>query len=230
MPEPANPYAAPKYQEEYPQVPVPAGGNLASLGQRFMGRLVDNLGSIGVSFVALFTIGDGMELFRSGDTAGELTAILTFFAYALPFNALQWWLIVTSGQSIGKKLANTRVVRDDGSPVGFASGVVLREWTITALSAIPVVGRLIGIVDSVLIFAGTERKTLHDRIAGTKVVDASMTFQTDAELGLDAELGRYADQGEAPRKRRKKKKKMPAEPAAFEPAPTGDDSTKPSDL
>lgn len=215
--DPVNPYAAPRYQEEYPQVPTPAGGNLASLGQRFMGRLVDNLGSLAVSFVGLFTIGDGMDLFLTGDVGGELAAVFTFLAYALPFNALQWWLVVTSGQSIGKKLANTRVVRDDGSPVGFASGVILREWVITALSAIPIVGRFVGLADAILIFTGNERKTLHDRIAGTKVVDASVLFQTDAELAT------YAEQGEAPRRRRRKRKKKAGEPAAIEP---GDDQNE----
>jgi uncharacterized RDD family membrane protein YckC len=214
MSDPLNPYAAPQYQEEYPQVPIPAGGNLASLGQRFMGRLVDNLGSVGISFLALFTIGDGMALFSDQSPSGQVTAIVMFFAYALPFNALQWWLIVSSGQSLGKKLANTRIVRDDGSPVGFTSGVVLREWVITAIASIPFVGRFVGLIDAILIFVGEERKTLHDRIAGTKVVDASVQFKTDAEL--ESELSHQPYGEERPRKRRRKKKKA-TEPAPLEP-------------
>lgn len=225
MPE-ANPYAAPQYPEEHPQVPLPGGGNLASLGQRFIGRLVDNLGAVAVSFVGLFTIGNGLEQLEATDTVGELTAVLVFFAYAIPFNALQWWLIVSSGQSIGKKLANTRVVREDGSPVGFTSGVVLREWVMAALSAIPVAGRFIGLVDAIAIFVNNERKTLHDRIAGTKVVDASVTYSTDAELGRFVDLGE-----EPPKPRKRRKKKKPADPAAFEPAPSArePEDAKPDD-
>jgi uncharacterized RDD family membrane protein YckC len=224
MPEPQNPYAAPQYQDD-DRAPLRLTGNLASLGQRFMGRLVDNLGSAAVSLVALFTIGDGVRLFQMKDTADQLTATLVFFAYALPFNALQWWLVVTSGQSIGKKLANTRIVRDDNSPVGFASGVVLREWVMVALGSIPVVGTLVALVDGILIFVGHEKKTLHDRIAGTKVIDASVLFQTDAELEALTNGG-----AEAAPKRRKRRRKKAAERADSEPTPSdADRGPAPSD-
>src|SRR5690349_13971998 len=99
MPE-VNPYAAPQAPAEAPQAPFPSQVYLASLSQRFAGRVVDGLGSLTVSTVALFTIGDGVDLFRKESAAGQLMAILVFFAYALPFNALQWWLIASSGQSI----------------------------------------------------------------------------------------------------------------------------------
>lgn len=181
MPEPVNPYAAPQAPPEVPQAPPPTGIHLASLSQRFAGRVVDTLGSLGVSLVALFTIGDGLDLFRAPTAVGQLKAILIFFAYALPFNALQWMLIVSSGQSVGKKLAQTKIVRDDGAPVGFASGVVLREWVIAALMSIPYVGRMVRFIDAVAIFSGDERKTLHDRIAGTKVIDISPTAGSAGE-------------------------------------------------
>lgn len=203
MPDPLNPYAAPQHQEPY-QAPVRLTGNLASLGQRFMGRFVDNLVSAVVSVAALFIVGDGIQAFNTEDAAEQLSTSLLFYAYALPFNALQWWLIVSSGQSIGKKLANTRIVRDDGTPVGFASGVVLREWVTVAVGSIPVVGIVVSIVDAILIFIGHDRKTLHDRIAGTKVIDASVLFQTDTELA-------HAAGDRAPRKRRKRRRKRDAE-------------------
>ncbi len=221
MHEPVNPYAAPQYQDAY-ESPVRLTGNLASLGQRFMGRLIDNLGSAAVSLVALFTIGDGTRLFQMRDTADQLTVTLVFFAYALPFNALQWWLVVSSGQSIGKKLANTRIVRDDNSPVGFASGVVLREWVMVALASIPVVGALVSLADAILIFVGHERKTLHDRIAGTKVIDASVLFQTDTELEMVAAGGEPV--ARTPRKRRRRRK--PTEP---QPSDVGAESDAPNE-
>ena len=56
------------------------------------------------------------------------------------------YLITTSGQSIGKKLVKTRIIREDGSPVDFVSGVVLRAWIIGFVSMIPFVGGIVALV------------------------------------------------------------------------------------
>ncbi len=40
----------------------------------------------------------------------------------------------------------SKIVRLDGSPVGFVHGVMLRGWVVGALSNIPVLGALVGLV------------------------------------------------------------------------------------
>src|SRR5262249_52126407 len=106
----------------------------------------------------------------------------------LPLHILQWALIATRGQTLGKMMIKTRIVRMDGSSVGFVHGVVLRIWVITIPSWILVglmltgmdprtllpasvaIG-LIGLLDALFIF-GESRRCLHDLIAGTRVIQA----------------------------------------------------------
>jgi uncharacterized RDD family membrane protein YckC len=87
----------------------------------------------------------------------------------LPLSIYQWMLIARTGQSIGKKWLRIRIVKLDNSPVGFGDGVMLREWITRGISFIPCVGAIISLVGYLMIF-GSERRCLHDRIAGTKVI------------------------------------------------------------
>ena len=65
-----------------------------------------------------------------------------------------------------------RIVRaDDGGNPGFLGAVVLRNMVRHVLIAVPVLGGLFALADILAIF-GEERRCLHDRIAGTKVVES----------------------------------------------------------
>jgi len=55
--------------------------------------------------------------------------------------------------------------------------VVLREWVVSLMGLVPVVGRFISLVDAAMIF-GAKRRCLHDIIAKTKVI-AIMPNQLD---------------------------------------------------
>ena len=96
----------------------------------------------------------------------------------LAFLAYQWYLVATTGQSLAKRWMGIKIVRLDGSPVGFVHGVLLRSWVISmatnAISTTPglrTLGRLVHLVDALMIF-GEERRCLHDHIAGTRVIVA----------------------------------------------------------
>ena len=95
----------------------------------------------------------------------------------------QWYLIATTGQSLAKRWLHMRIVRMDGSPVDFVSGVLLRVWVpFILLFGIQVgfvfaggpaeLARALGVIDASTIFT-REQRCLHDYIAGTKVVTVS---------------------------------------------------------
>jgi uncharacterized RDD family membrane protein YckC len=97
-----------------------------------------------------------------------VASLYTYFAYG----AIQIWLNARYGQSIGKKICNTRVVKQDGTDAGFLVGVVVRTWLVpTVLCALPP----LGIVSLAWIF-GRENRCLHDVLAKTDVID--LTAQT----------------------------------------------------
>src|SRR5262245_24482101 len=83
--------------------------------------------------------------------------------------AYQWYLIATTGQSLAKRWLGIRIVRQDGSPVNFGSGVAMRSIVPTVMSWVPYLGFAFYLVDVLMIFRD-DRRCVHDHIAGTKVI------------------------------------------------------------
>ena len=76
-----------------------------------------------------------------------------------------------TGQTWAKKLLQMKIVGPDGEKPDFGKLLALRYLTTQAINLVPVVGPLYVLVDVLFIF-GDERRCLHDRIAGTRVVVA----------------------------------------------------------
>jgi uncharacterized RDD family membrane protein YckC len=161
-----NPYAAPAETPafDFRTAAVPREHRLATINQRFAAHFVDVL----VFLLPPFLV--AMWLFPSTREAAERSIALVALALLVPA-LLQWFLIANYGQTIGKRLFKTRIVRVDGSPVGFFHGVVLRSWVGCLPALVPIAGYAYVIVDSMYVFR-RDRRTLRDRIARTLVVRA----------------------------------------------------------
>lgn len=182
-----NPFEAPKAAPER-HAPRPdeelGSAHLAERGTRLAGAIIDGAlylaaaipGAIIVLVGAVTAPGsfadagiDGPGLLGSlGATIGMGVVFLGFLGLAI----YQWVLIATTGQSLAKRWLRMKIVKVDGSPVDFVSGVILRSWVVQALSAVPLVGGLVGLIDPLMIF-GAEQRCLHDYIAGTIVIDVT---------------------------------------------------------
>jgi len=176
-----NPYAPPSSGlDAEPPATAVATAELATRWQRLGGSLFDGLlalvaiapGYIGISFRDLLAAkqqsSNPFLLFTSAGMWGYIAAGLL-----IALTIVQWTLLARRGQTVGKMIAGTRVVRLDGSPAGFAHAVALRSWPVEILSRIPLV-QFLGLVDVLFIF-GESRRCVHDLIAGTKVVRAAET-------------------------------------------------------
>lgn len=141
---------------------------LASRGARFLGAFLDNLVLVAL-LIPTFFLFDPPRIVGGGNPLLQIytTMAVPFLIYV----GIQWTLIATSGQSIGKKILGTKIVRLDGSPCGFVHGVILRSWIIGALGMIPYIGSIVGLVNALMIF-GEEKRCGHDMIAGTRVIVA----------------------------------------------------------
>jgi uncharacterized RDD family membrane protein YckC/DNA-directed RNA polymerase subunit RPC12/RpoP len=179
-----NPYQSPTATTPYGSPSYGAMANsdhrLASLGARFGGALLDGIFSFGAMMVGA---GIWMFLIRTPQVArnpdeetafmiAELAGMLMWqYGAALIVAIINWVLITQSGQSLGKKIVGTRIVRMDGSPAGFGYGVAMRSWLPGIIMLIPYLNALFWLVDVLFIF-GQERRCIHDQIAGTQVVIA----------------------------------------------------------
>jgi len=139
-----------------PAQPLGEMFDLASFGQRFVGRLIDGL----IPAVILVPI----WLARRDVGPGFLLAwYLALFGLSILNDVA---LTTVKGGTVGKLIVGTRVVRlEDRQPL--SAGTAFRRWlSMLILAFIPV----IGILDPVWIFTGQLRQTLHDKFADTIVV------------------------------------------------------------
>ncbi|WP_077037106.1 RDD family protein [Pelomonas sp. KK5] len=136
---------------------------LATRGQRFLGALIDGVIGGGIGWLLALLPGFGFM---------TETGTLRFKAIGVGivvFLLVQGWLLVTQGQTVGKKLLGMRIVRSDGSAADAGRILGLRYGIGIVLQLNPVLGGLYGLVDGLLIFRSS-RQCLHDTIADTKVI------------------------------------------------------------
>ena len=185
-----NPYTPPVNQVEDPpiQSAVSSSHNYASLGARFLGKLIDVLIMIPLGLVIgvgyalvsppkVIAVEKTSDLFSMGATGygyGEtlLLAVLGIAAYI----GIQWTFWASTGQSIGKKVMKTQVVNLDGSQAS-AKTIALKRYAIMSLIGnVPVAGGLVSLIGVLLIFRW-DRNCLHDDIAKTRVVKFAAASQ-----------------------------------------------------
>jgi len=171
-----NPFAPPAETADFEAERYGIGlgaWHYASYGQRFAGAAIDNLLYLASAVPSLFFVwGRFAAIEQSENVGSELLGIYVPLAVGpLLLAAYQWNMTAKVGQTLGKRWLKTRIVRDGtGAAPGFLHGVVLRVWLLGLAGMLPGIGRIVGLADSVAIFTGNRRQTLHDRIAGTIVI------------------------------------------------------------
>lgn len=162
-----NPYQPPLAE---PNPPLGHGTELlASRGARFGAALLDALVVGGVNGILLWQLGLFDELMRKPDDLGlvagtSVLGMVIWLAIQIAF--------LRVGQTLGKRIVGIRMVDyETGGPVPLGRLIVMRYLPVQIIAAIPVVGRILPLVDVLFIF-GAEQRCIHDQIAGTKVVQA----------------------------------------------------------
>ncbi len=159
---------------EPPSVVPAAGLALASRWLRLGAAILDSI--IGGLF-----IGPGMLMLVSAgvfstpntpNAALLLAGFITTCAGLVLLLAIQIYLLVTRGQTIGKKFLGIKIVSfEDESNPGFVKVFLLRMVVNGLIGAVPVIGIFYSLADILFIFRD-DKRCLHDLIAGTKVVQA----------------------------------------------------------
>lgn len=168
-----NPYSARETQPQGSESsqPEPVGGdNMAGLGARFFAHMVDMLLYL-AGPVASVAAGLSMSGKNKAEEANviAMTIVLGGIALALVVIVINVVLLTVSGQSIGKRLLGIRIVRMDGSRASFGRIFFLRFFLVYVIMG-SVAWGLVQLVDALLIFRDS-RRTLHDEIADTHVVE-----------------------------------------------------------
>jgi len=170
-----NRYQPPK--AEVADVIATDESQLATRWARLGGSMLDGILMSLVIVPTMFATGY-MQSAMSGTQPTFLTqlpyALLGLIAY-LVFNG---YSLQKSGQTIGKRIAGTRIVSVDESRVlPLWKILTLRQLPIMVVSQIPLVGPLVSLVDTFFVFR-SDKRCVHDFIAGTKVVTATSPWKT----------------------------------------------------
>jgi uncharacterized RDD family membrane protein YckC len=140
----------------------PIASELASPGERILAGLID-LGIVSLMLLTLLYLtsqvgGHSVRLLPNQALAAlGVISVLMILGYYLFF----WGL---SGQTLGKLLTGSRVVRDNGRPLGLKKAIARIVGFL--LSALPLGAGFIGL------WSDPQRRGWHDRLASSKVVRA----------------------------------------------------------
>lgn len=162
----SNPYASPNASV----MDIPSEGlELASFGLRFLGALIDGLIFMLLIIPMLFATGYMSDV-MAGIQPDFLDNIKIGLLGFVIFLVIQGYFLNASGQTIGKKILGTKIVTMNNEKPEFLKLILMRYATVHAISQIPVLGGIFGMVNAIFIFFGDQRQCLHDKFAGTKVV------------------------------------------------------------
>ena len=155
---------------------TPSGPELAGRGRRLGAYIIDTI-IAGIVLVAVAYFNPGplgitmLDIMRDPMTQQMSTAGSIWFL--IIFMAINSYLLVTKGQTLGKRMLGIRIV--DAASNGAATAVKLlglRYVLVLLVMAIPMIGQLLGLADALFIFR-SDRRCVHDLLAGTKVVSNS---------------------------------------------------------
>lgn len=178
-----NPYQSPEARIQDRRLHAADHPPLASLRARLGGAAVDGVLGILTSIplliaVVRWVIADSSEARLTALSQGEIMDaliadypghVLLWVALILVLATVNLVFVIQSSQSIGKRVVGTQIATLDGQRAGALRIVGLRVIVSQILYNIPFVGWLISLVGILMIF-GSQRRCLHDHIAGTIVV------------------------------------------------------------
>ncbi|WP_438012721.1 RDD family protein [Psychrobacter raelei] len=118
------------------------------------------------------TNGDMEKMTQLAQSVPEHLSSMTSIMFLALF-AIQLILLLRRGQTIGKLVNGIRIVDEQSKKLASATQVILMRSVITsALYILPMVGPMILLADFVVMTINKERRSIHDRIAKTRVVKA----------------------------------------------------------
>lgn len=166
-----TPAAAPS-----PSIPtVPAEVELPSRWLRLGAAILDSiLGCIvmGPGIVLLVMAGAFGAEHQTPNAAFSVAGMIACLLGFVALLAVQIYLLVTRGQTVGKKLVGIRIVTyPEGENPGFVKAVLLRLVVNGVIGSVPFLGAVYTLVDICFIFRA-DKRCIHDLIAGTHVVKA----------------------------------------------------------
>ena len=168
-----NPYAPPQADSPW-AAPDADHHELATRSARLGAAMIDGLIMMAILLPIMYITGywDRAMLAsqaNSGFGKGFNPEQLLFAAGGIVLWLALNWSLLQQGQTIGKRAVGIRIVAKDGQRMDAKRIFTHRFLPVQVVTQIPGIGSILAFVDCLLIFR-KDQNTLHDDIAGTKVV------------------------------------------------------------
>jgi uncharacterized RDD family membrane protein YckC len=143
---------------------------LASRWNRLFAAIIDTIIMMCVTLPLMFFTG-GFDGMSTGQQPGILYTLGMSLVSWIVFALINGKFLLASGQTIGKKAMEIRIVDLEGN-VPVLNTLLARYAVYFLPGLIPVAGGIFSLVNILFIF-GAEKRCLHDQVAKTKVVKAN---------------------------------------------------------
>lgn len=166
-----DPYQTPASSLDESNIAPPSlDTHLAGRGARLGAAIIDGVIAGIVSVPLMFVTGVWGKAMNGA--IGIVDMIIIQILGIVVYLLIHGKLLASSGQTVGKKLVGVKIVdHQTGGLLPLKKLVTHRLLPIWAVTIIPVVGNILVLVDALFIFK-SDRRCIHDLIAGTKVVYA----------------------------------------------------------
>jgi uncharacterized RDD family membrane protein YckC len=164
----ANPYLPPA-ADLADEPGVHGDGLAATRGQRLKAAVVDGVINAILIFPMMYVFG-ALDFAKRAQTPFLFMLGMMVVGFLI-FILVHGHFLKRDGQTLGKKIVGIKIVDLDNGVPRFSRIIFARYLPVSAVALIPVAGNLLPLVDSLFIFR-SDRRCIHDLIAGTKVVQA----------------------------------------------------------
>jgi uncharacterized RDD family membrane protein YckC len=125
---------------------------------------------VGLVFAIPLMMALGMwEYLKHGKPAPtSLTVLSTALGFVF-FVLVHGYFLKKNGQTIGKKMVGIRIADLEGNVPSLGKVLALRYLPISLVTLIPMLGQVLPLINVLFIFR-SDRRCLHDLMAGTKVL------------------------------------------------------------
>jgi uncharacterized RDD family membrane protein YckC len=142
--------------------------SLAGRFTRLNAAMVDGIIGLVVAIPMLNLLGIWSYLANRQTPPLRLMLVASVIGF-LGFVLIHGYLLKTKGQTVGKLLLGIQIVDRHGEVPAFFALLATRYLPVSLASLVPGIGSYVSLVDCLFIFR-SDRRCIHDLIAGTRVV------------------------------------------------------------
>ena len=148
---------------------IEVGNNLASRWSRLGAVFIDTIIMVLIAIILIYVSGI-YESLSELESISLLKRVIIGLIGSIFFLIINGKLLVSYGQTVGKKILRIKIVTLDGQLPNIKTLIFKRYALFLFIQHTPIIGQFISLINPLFIF-NKEKRCLHDLVASTKVIN-----------------------------------------------------------